>query len=127
MEPTKNAAGRDTVALEEMLARLDEEALVLTVNKRLAAWLHRRHAERQAADVWETPRILPWNGWLLSLYDQLVTTGREAGRLLTHHQESLVWEQIADSWNRKQGREALLRPSAAAAAAAEAWNLLHGW
>ena len=127
MEPTKNAAGRDTVALDEMLARLDEQALVLTVNKRLAAWLHRRHAELQAADVWETPQILPWNGWLLSLYNQLVTTGREAARLLTNHQESLVWEQIADSWNRKQGRQALLRPSAAAAAAADAWNLLHGW
>ena len=127
MEPTKNAAGRDTVALDEMLARLDEEALVLTVNKRLAAWLHRRHAERQAADVWETPRILPWNGWLLFLHDQLVTTGRETARLLTNHQESLVWEQIADSWNRKQGREQLLRPAAAAAAAADAWNLLHGW
>ena len=127
MESTNNAADRESVVLDEMLARLDEEALVLTVNKRLGAWLHRRHAELQAADVWETPHILPWNGWLLSLHDQLVTTGRAAARLLTNHQEALVWEQIADSWNSQQGQETLLRPAAAAAAAAEAWTLLHGW
>ena len=122
-----NAADRETVALDDMLARLDEQALVLTVNKRLAAWMHRRFAELQAADVWETPHILPWNGWLLSLYDQLLTTGRVAARLLTNHQESLVWEQIADDWNRTQKQQPLLRPASAAAAAADAWKLLHGW
>ena len=127
MESTINAADRQSVALDEMLAQLDEQALVLTVNKRLAAWLHRRYAERQATDVWETPRILPWNGWLLSQYDQLLTTGRETSRLLTNHQESLVWEEIADGWNRTQGPEALLRPAAAAASAADAWKLLHDW
>ena len=127
MESTITAADLDTVALDDMLARLREEALVLTVNKRLAAWLHRRHADLQAADVWETPDILPWNGWLLSLHDQLLTTGRETARLLTNHQESLIWEKIADGWNHAQGREALLRPAAAAAAAADAWKLLHGW
>jgi ATP-dependent helicase/nuclease subunit B len=127
MESTITAAELETVALDDMLARLDEQALVLTVNKRLAAWLHRRHADLQAADVWETPHILAWNGWLLSLHDQLLTTGRETARLLTNHQESLIWEKIADGWNHAQGREALLRPAAAAAAAADAWKLLHGW
>ena len=127
MESTITAADLDTVALDDMLARLREEALVLTVNKRLAAWLHRRHADLQAADVWETPDILPWNGWLLSLHDQLLTTGRETARLLTNHQESLIWEKIADGWNHAQGREALLRPAAAAESARAAYTLYHAW
>ena len=44
MESTITAADLDTVALDDMLARLREEALVLTVNKRLAnRWMLRGH------------------------------------------------------------------------------------
>jgi probable DNA repair protein len=127
MESTINTTCRENIALDDMLARLDGQALVLTVNKRLAAWLHHKYGERQAVDVWETPDILPWHGWLLSLYEELLTRGEQSGRLLTVNQESLIWEQIADTWNRKPDREPLLRPAAAAASAAEAWKLVHEW
>ena len=127
MEPTISSAGPESVSRDEMLAGLEHRALVLTVNKRLAAWLHHKHGERQTADVWETPDILPWRGWLHSLYEKLLTTGEQSGRLLTANQESLVWEEIAGNWNRETDREALLRPAAAAASAAEAWKLVHEW
>jgi len=127
MESTIYPADRESITPDEMLARLDDRTLVLTVNKRLAAWLHRRHAERQKKDVWETPEILPWHGWILSSYARLLTAGEHQDRLLSGNQESLVWEQIADRWNRQQDHTALLRPAAAAAAAAEAWKLVHEW
>ena len=127
MESTIYPADRESVTPDEMLSRLGDGTLVLTVNKRLAAWLHGGHADRQERDVWETPDILPWHGWLLSLHARLLTSGEHQIRLLTGNQESLVWEQIADAWNRQQSHEALLRPAAAAAAAAEAWKLVHEW
>ena len=116
----------DGVTLDETIALLDEDTLVLTVNKRLAGYLHRCHAEQQAHEVWETPQILPLNGWLLAAYHQLMTGGVTRKLLLSANQEALLWELVVEQWNDRLGNdERLLRPASAAASTAEAWKLLH--
>jgi probable DNA repair protein len=118
----------NTVDLAGMLASLDTVSLVLTVNKRLAGYLHGRYADLQQQPVWETPQILSFNAWLLSLHEQLVTTGVEQRRLLSPNQETLLWEQIADDWNNSATVDnRLLRPSSAASSAADAWRLMYDW
>lgn len=117
-----------SVALEEMLSSLDSNSLVLTVNKRLKDYLHHQYADMQAASAWQTPEIHQISGWLTGQFERLVTAGLEGRRLLSQNQETLLWEQICDAWNSQASdQERLLRPSAAASTASDAWRLIHDW
>ena len=50
---------------------LSDACPTLTVNSRLARWLHLEHNEKQKAlghKVWRTPEILPLTAWLKQVW-----------------------------------------------------------
>ncbi|HET6655607.1 MAG TPA: PD-(D/E)XK nuclease family protein, partial [Gammaproteobacteria bacterium] len=118
--------------LNDLLDALDARATVVTVNDRLArrvrqAWGERCRAAGQAA--WETPSVLPFGGWLMSLYAarrDAAFSGAPAAEsvLLTPPQTDIAWARLI-----RQSRHGgdLLQPLAAAEAAAEAWRLCQAW
>ena len=98
---------------------------LVTVNKRLAAELRRRHDAAQAdrsLAAWPSPDILPWNAWLQRAYAQLVDRGDCTLDLLSRHQELALWETVIS-----ESQTTLLRPAAAAALASEAFGLCCAW
>jgi probable DNA repair protein len=108
------------------LASLDDDTLLLTVNKRLAADLRRRHAplmQDSGLTVWPTPSILPFQAWLSSRYTTLVDQGDCRLDLLSRAQEHLLWERVV----RRHTPVPVLRPAAAAQLAAEAHGLVREW
>ena len=112
----------------EMLEMLRCVIPVVTANKRLARQLENDFAAQQTASAWTTIELLPWQAWLMQQYQQLITHGKAAAMPLSTLQEKLLWEEIAIDWNRKQSlANALLRPTVAAANAANAWNTLNDW
>ncbi len=78
------------------------DRVTLTPNRRLARALRERFAQRQRAagfEVWETPRILPWETFLRELWEQ----GRarrcargEPPRLLSGLAAATLWEQVIE-------------------------------
>ncbi|OOZ41513.1 PD-(D/E)XK nuclease family protein, partial [Solemya elarraichensis gill symbiont] len=101
---------------------------VVTVNKRLARQLENDFAAQQEASAWASLELLPWQAWLMQQYQQLIANGKTAAMPLSALQEKLLWEEIAADWNQKQPTgHALLRPTVAAANAANAWQTLNDW
>lgn len=111
-----------------LAADLAADAVLLTVNNRLARHLQAGYETQRLAagdSVWQTPDILPLGAWLGRCHQALLDSGQPAGLLLSPAQERALWERvIATSSN---AHSPLLRPAAAAASAAEAYRLLHGW
>lgn len=81
----------------EALARSE---LVLTPTKRLARELaaaYNREQIRKGIRAWGTPRILPWQAWLVQLSEEARwSSGRDHGLLLNTEQSRMVWEQVLD-------------------------------
>jgi ATP-dependent helicase/nuclease subunit B len=110
-----------------ILASLADGAVAVTPNRRLARALLRAFDAEQLAlglTAWATPSILPYQTWLTTLWEQVVSAGatNDETLLLTPPQAALLWEQIVDA----DGRT-LLNPYGAAALAVEAWLLVHAW
>jgi len=62
-----------------LLSALDEGALIVTPNRRLARWLHREFDLVQRARglrAWATPSVLPYPQWLETLWSEAIA--REA-------------------------------------------------
>jgi probable DNA repair protein len=76
--------------------------------------------------VWATADILPLSGWLRRCWEQLLYRpgGEKLGLLLRPSQQHAVWEEIV---RLSSASHQLLQTSSTAAAAADAWNLLHAW
>ena len=111
--------------MSQLSPSLDAATLV-TVNKRLASELRRRHDTAQVdagRGAWPTPDILPWGAWLHRAYAALVDAGHCRQDLLSPHQERVLWEQVIT----RDTDPTLLRPAAAAEAAQEAFGLCCGW
>lgn len=103
-----------------------DAATLVTVNKRLAGELRRRHDAAQAEaghSAWLSPDILPWGAWLHRAYAELVDAGHCKTDLLTPNQERVLWEQIIT----RDTEAPLMRPAAAAEAAQDAFGLCCGW
>ena len=110
-----------------ILASLADGAVAVTPNRRLARALsHAFDAEQLAFGLtaWPTPSILPYQTWLTTLWEQVVSAGAtdDETLLLTPPQTALLWEQIVDADTRT-----LLDPRGAAALAVAAWSLVHAW
>ncbi len=117
------------ITLPTALTAVQDGALLLTANRRLARELLRQYAALQQGrglEVWERGRILPWRAWLHDCFRQQLEYGLTEQMLLSPEQSRLLWERvIAD---KVTGNEiAMLRPGAAARSAEEAWQLIHGW
>lgn len=94
---------------------------IICANARLAHCLRQRHAQerlRLGNRAWESPDILPWQAWLLRLWN---TRREDKGLLLSGEQERVLWQQVIDG---STYRDRLLQTSSVAAQAATAWRRL---
>ena len=98
----------------ELLPILNQDILVLTVNRRLSHHLQRQYAQyqiKQGQSAWATPAILPLQTWLITYWQHC----RQAqGILLTEFQEQFLWQRI-------------VRSSDTATLARQAWHLIQSW
>ena len=87
---------------------------IVTPTRRLGRALQQQYISDQLSaqkQVWETPDILPWAGWMLRTWDDFAAQQKEVPMLLNSQQQQWVWQQIvADS----RFAEGLLQPAAAA-------------
>lgn len=111
---------------QKLLEALDDGAVLVTGNRRLARALqddHARHQQSAGRVAWATPTILPWSAWLISLW-QGSHAERSPRTLLDVTQMRLVWERVI----RESGiGEGLLGISSTAAQVADAWQLARDW
>lgn len=118
--------------MTRLLNAIEAGAAVVTVNDRLARRLRQQfsgHCRAAGLGQWETPSVLPFGGWLNSLYraraDAVFGGAPATGvELLDPSQTELVWANLIRE--SKAGGD-LLQPSAAAEVAADAWRLCHAW
>lgn len=101
---------------------------VLTPNARLAQalqWEFDRSRLAAGSSAWEAPDILPFGAFVARCHEEALfrPDGGELPALLAPAAASLLWEEavLASRWH---GR---LLSAAAAALAAEAWDLAHAW
>ena len=102
----------------------DNGAVIVTSNQRAARYLLRQHtalARSRSLAGWATPRILTWDAWLASLWQEITLADPAAPVLLKPEQELELWRatvaasNAATPWN-----EVSL-----ATLAQQAWQLLH--
>lgn len=106
----------------QLMEQLNTETVVLTANRRLAAYLMSIYAEQQYAQqktVWETPTILPFNTWLTEQWQSI----NKQQLLLNTEQEHALWEKVI----KNTATTSIQHPSNAAKLAAQAWSMLRAW
>lgn len=114
--------------LHELYRAIEENALVLTPNLRLAGYLADRYNEEQhrlGKKVWNTPTITSLDNWLEQLYFQLQEKSPGKLPLLRNdHQVNFRWQEIINksAWNND-----LLNLSATAKSALDAWKVVQNW
>lgn len=114
---------------QKLFNQLTTTDSVVTVNRRLAAFLKQGYAQNQIRAhqqaVWEAIAIYPFNIWLENLWqDCQLNLKSPPPYLLRSEQELVLWEKmIAES---SEGKH-LLRPGATAKAAYQAWQLVNQW
>ena len=117
----------------DLFATLGDGATVVTASRRLARTLQLAYAEwcaGQGHTLWATPAIMTAEAWFGALWQTCsdLTLSGVAGmswrRTLTLRQERALWERIiVDSSH----AHPMLRATAAAELAQEAWRLSHQW
>lgn len=117
------------ITRDELIHALEAGVTLITGNNRLSAAVrqdYEQHAVDKGATVWPTPDILPWSAWLKRSWEEAVVSGSitAPGRILSSEQELQVWEDIIGNSDQGHG---LLRTSATARTAREAWRLLKAW
>src|SRR5262245_60902860 len=108
---------------------LNDDAVLLTPNRRLSAVLHKKYQQFQLQknqQAWLTPSILPAATWLSLLWKEYTSLPicRSPALLLNSAQEQCLWETILlDS----EENEHLLQISETADLLKSAWGLLKQW
>lgn len=104
------------------------DATIITGSRRLANTLHAEYINQQQIQqlkVWPTPDILTIEDWFIRCWhDFTITNPQSSFILLTLAQEQTLWEQII--YDSSYG-DTLLRVSATAKLAREAWQLMKQW
>ncbi|MBI4193650.1 MAG: PD-(D/E)XK nuclease family protein [Betaproteobacteria bacterium] len=110
----------------DLVKRIEAGSVILTPNRRLAAYLRREFdlAQRAAGKtVWPTADILPYQAFLERTWDELAGGVGEL-ILLLPQQEIALWERVIDA---SPQADVLLGPAATARAARDAWAIRHGY
>ncbi|HWR35019.1 MAG TPA: PD-(D/E)XK nuclease family protein [Clostridia bacterium] len=115
------------ITQDELLAAAERGVLILTGNTRASRNLRvaydNRH--RRTSEVWKSPVIVPWTGWLHQLWNGHVLSAAEgAPALLSEAQELLLWEQAIRACERDVKGTQL---RATAKAAKQAWTYVHAF
>lgn len=89
-----------SVTLSGMLDKLEQGELVLLPHARAARQMrvafHARQ-RRRGLTAWEPARVLSWEQWTRSLWNDLILAGAESRLLLNAAQERLLWQQVMDA------------------------------
>jgi len=114
---------------QEIFPALEQKALLLTVNRRLArSFLERYHEyqRKRGCPAWETPEVLPWEGWIRRCLERAVFRQQQTVHPvpLSHDQELFLWEEIIGSAEQSRG---LLNLEETARQAGRAWLLTRHW
>lgn len=112
----------DHVALDALLARLEQGAMVLTVNKRLARYLRQaydRQQQNKGCSAWISPAVYACGGWQRLMAERLGLDGKTLEPL----QALRLWERAIEDDLSAMGA-GLLRVPEAAREAARAHQLL---
>ncbi len=111
--------------LDDYFSDLNEQAVILTPNHRLAAVLNEyyvHYQQKQNLTCWQKPNIFSINTWLTNLWQQyLLNTTEEAPYLLNDLQSRYLWEAIISA----DQSHNLLQASETAEALKSAWELIH--
>jgi ATP-dependent helicase/nuclease subunit B len=123
-----------TLAPGEWIAAAESGAAVVTVSSRLQRYLHEQvsqHYVKRKGEVWATPTILPWGVWLERIWQEQQTAAASGAPakgapqiLLQASQEAVLWQEIVAA---DPDAPSLLRSTALAADAEDAWRLVHAW
>lgn len=113
---------------QDLFNKISPTDIIVTPNRRLAAFLRQQynhHQQNKNLHVWQSPHFLPLNSWLEHCWEknQLMGSG-DTYTLLTNQQSQLLWEQIIQD---SEAGAYLLRPTATAKIALQAWQLLQQW
>jgi probable DNA repair protein len=109
--------------IEPLLPEIENGAIVLTANRRLARLLAGDYdgiRSRSEIQAWSAARIVPLGTWLSSLWSDALLTGRADRLVLNETQELSLWERII---RESEAGGELLQPREAARVAAQAWLL----
>jgi ATP-dependent helicase/nuclease subunit B len=109
---------------EEILEALARGATILSGNQRAARTLQHGYDLQQRAleqRTWTSPRILSWDGWIATQWQQLLLHGRTTRLLLNRTQEHTLWCEIIAADPEFNG---LRSADALAEMAADAWSRL---
>lgn len=86
--------------MDKVFQAISRSEPVLTPTKRLARELaasYNREQIRQGRQAWDTPRVLPWQAWLVQLEEQARwSDSADNGLLLNTDQARMVWEQVLE-------------------------------
>jgi len=113
--------------MNDLLPALADGAIAVTPNRRLARRIHAEFDLALAASgqrAWPTAAILPYAGWLATLWESLLArdTAAEPRTLLSTAQALALWQRVIED-----SGAALADPRGAAALASEAWSHVHAW
>lgn len=99
-------------SLDDLLARLEQGASVLTVNKRLARYLRQAYDGRQRSEgrsAWQTPNVFSYGSWLHRMAGRLGLDDR----ILDRDQALRLWERAVEEDLKVSGISLLRVPDAA--------------
>ena len=111
----------------EIASLLEQGFTLVTPTSRMSRYLQHQYAAMQihaGKIVWETPDILPWNGWLRKTWQDISVRQANSGILLSPEQQQHVWQNII---NKSRYGEVLLQPVNTARQAMQAWSLCQKW
>lgn len=111
----------------EIASILEQGFTLVTPTSRLSRYLQHQYAAMQiraGKQVWETPDILPWNGWLRRTWQDISIRQEITGILLSPEQQQYVWQDII---TRSRFAKVLLQPVNTARQAMQAWSLCQKW
>ncbi len=107
-----------------LLENLTSKTCVVTANRRLAAYLSRRHDQLQAWSgkmSWISAEILPMDDWLKALW---FNHTRDTRHLLTAYQERVLWNQIVQE---KAASFHFIQRDQITRQVQKAWQFLNQW
>lgn len=122
--PLPSAAAVPDVLDAHLMLALEDGAVIVTANQRLARHLQQRYVASRLAHgltAWRTPEILSLSAWLERAWAECIDHAAPSPSLvLSPHHAQLLWEGII---SRSRHGRAMLDVAATAEHAQEAWSL----
>ena len=116
-----------TISNQQLFEQLRQNALLVTVNNRLARRISNDYdlwmSANSEAVVWPSARILPLNTWLELQFEVLHDTGLTELTLLDDFSEKKLWEEIISPG----AASFMMKPAAISRQVMQAWRLMQQW